>query len=57
MSLYVIHWHSRIFFEQTEYHVEFLYLNNKRNYEKYKRLMDRYTDDFQPVEVKGIKSF
>lgn len=42
---------------KLKYHVEFLYLNNKRNYDKYKKLMDRYTDDFQPAGVKGIKSF
>ena len=36
-------------------HMEFLYMSSKRNSEKYKKLMDKYTDDFQSVEVQGIR--
>lgn len=35
--------------------MEFLYMSSKRNSEKYKKLMDKYTDDFPSVEVKGIR--
>lgn len=35
--------------------MEFLYMSTKRNSEKYKKLMDKYTDDFQSVEVQGIR--
>lgn len=35
--------------------MEFLYMSSKRNSEKYKKLMDKYTDDFQSVEVQGIR--
>lgn len=30
-------------------------MNSERNSEKYKKLMDKYTDDFQSVEGKGIR--
>lgn len=35
--------------------MEFLHMSSKRNSEKYKKLMDKYTDDFQSVEVQGIR--
>lgn len=35
--------------------MEFLYMSSKTNSEKYKKLMDKYTDDFQSVEVQGIR--
>lgn len=50
-----IHWHSCIFSVQTEVHLQFLHMNSERNSEKYKKLMDKYTDDFQSVEGKGIR--
>ena len=55
MSLYIftgIHASSLC---KLKYHMEFLHMSSKRNSEKYKKLMDKYTDDFQSVEVQGIR--
>ena len=55
MSLYIftgIHASSLC---KLKYHSQFLHMNSERNSEKYKKLMDKYTDDFQSVEGKGIR--